>query len=124
MPLDPPSASQTIRGHLLAWWEQGMEGGILYAFEPDAPPTAEKPPYPIFLQNGHFLRIFDPSGTPLWQGTIQLVSRRRWGLFLEKHELPQPIWNNSKQKGLPYRVWISWFWQDPPLRAELTLPAT
>lgn len=105
-----------IPGRLVPYWEQGWEGRIEYAFAPDG---REAPL--IWLTGGQHLKIFEPDGRTLWEGTIELVSRRRWFIFVEQHDLPVGIWSNLKQRGLSYATWIGWFWHDPPLRGELTL---
>ncbi len=108
-----------LTGQLEAYWEQGMEGRIEYAFYPDDPALREAGTLPIWLKNGHFLRIFDGDDV-LWEGEIQFVSRRGW-FRDEQHDLPNGIWHDAKQKGVSYAQWIAWFWQKPPLRAELYL---
>ncbi len=99
-----------------------MEGRIEYTLEPDNPADRIDGKRPIRIKNGQFLKIFDGDGRILWQGEINYVSRRHWLFFYEKHDLPNGIWHGSKQKGLTYGQWIAWFWQKPPLRAELMLP--
>lgn len=113
---------EIVRGTLHAYWEQGFEGWIAYTLlrdRGDLPPTASRV---LWLQDGQLLRIFEPTGGLLWEGTIELVPRRRFLFFTEQHELHAGIWNDRTQQGVPYRTWIGWFWHDPPLRAELTLP--
>lgn len=104
-----------LEGHLEAYWEQGMEGCIEYAFWVDEEDRL------IFLSNGQFLRIFQDDQL-LWEGTIEFVSRHGW-FRSQQHHLPNPIWNDHTQKGVAYAKWIAWFWHTLKLRAELHLPA-
>ena len=112
-----------VHGRLLGYWEQGMEGRIDYCLEPDRPEDRVDGKWPIPIENGQFLRIFDHDGRVLWAGEIKLKSRRHWLFFYQQHDLPNDIWNDFTQSGVPYKKWIAWFWQKPPLRAELTIPA-
>ncbi len=119
--MEKETKRKTIHGRLSGYWEQGMEGRIDYTLEPDDPKDRVDGKWPIPIQNGQFLRIFDENGRVLWAGEIKLKSRRRWLFFYEKHDLPNDIWNDWTQKGVPYKTWIGWFWQRPSLRAELTI---
>jgi hypothetical protein len=100
-----------MTGHLLAYFEQGWEGMIAYAFQPD---DAERP---VFLQSGQRLSIFAADGTTLWAGRLHFVRRRWW----DQHNLSAGIWADVKQKGVSYEQWMEWFWRQPPLRAALEL---
>ena len=106
-----------LNGHLVAFWEQGMEGRIDYAFQPEGTNDISSL---IWLADGHHLKIYNSDYTVLWEGEINLVSRRRFGLFYEQHDLENKIWNDLKQKGIPYKEWIAWFWHKPPLKAQLS----
>ncbi len=103
-------------GRLEAYYEQGMEGRIIYAFlaDNDLPSGAQREAL-IFLKDGHELTIFDEDNAILWSGTIKLVKRRWW----DKHKLTAPIWTYRKQKGVAYWQWMDWFWRKRPLRAIL-----
>ncbi len=98
-----------LKGELVAYWEQGWEGRIDFVFQPDDTNT------PIFLKNGDRLTILDGDGTALWSGKIQWVRRRFW----DRHRLEAGIWSYQKQKGVSYHQWMAWFWQKPPLQANL-----
>jgi len=100
-----------MNGELLAYWEQGWEGQIAFAFSPENSHEI------IFLENGHFLMIYGVDGEVLWSGTIKLVSRRFW----DNHQLSAGIWSNTKQKGVSYAQWMAWFWEKPPLKASLKI---
>jgi hypothetical protein len=100
-----------LQGELLAYWEQGWEGRIAFAFQSDASDT------PIFLQNGDRLSIYAEDGTILWSGQIHWVRRRVW----DRHRRDAGIWSFQKQKGVSYDQWLAWFWQTPPLPASLEL---
>ncbi len=102
----PPQA-----GTLEAYWEQGWEGRIEYAFAPDS-----GSPQPVFLQPGDLLTIFAPDGAVLWEGAIDLVAVRWWD---RRPPDPIQVWSYQKQRGVAYADWVRWFWQRPPLRAEL-----
>lgn len=106
-----------INGRLEAYYEQGMEGRIIYAFlaDNDLSPTNQMGAL-IFLEDGHELTILGEDSTILWSGTIKLVRRRWW----DKHQLENPVWAFSKQKGVSYAQWMEWFWRKRPLRAILT----
>lgn len=97
-----------LQGEIVAYWEQGWEGRIEFAFQSsDAELT--------FLKNGDRLTIFSPEGVILWTGTIHLVPRRCW----DRHQLTVSIWSDRKQKGVAYGQWMDWFWRQPPLSAQL-----
>ncbi len=96
-------------GVIFAYWEQGMEGRIEFAFQPA---NSSKP---IFLKNGHHLTIYSKNDEVVWSGYINLVKRRFW----DRHRLPVPIWSYNKQKTVPYKQWMEWFWSKPPLKAKL-----
>ena len=112
---------KVITGVLEGYWEQGMEGRIEYAFLPDDPAERFEGKWPILIADGQYLKIYKDEENILWEGEIKLVARRRGLFFPEKHDLPNDIWSDFKQKGVPYKNWIAWFWQKPPYRAELTL---
>lgn len=101
----------TLQGELVAYWEQGWEGRIAFAFQ------AEAASMPHFLQNGDRLTIYAAAGTVLWSGEIAWVRRRFW----DRHQLGVGIWADQKQKGVSYTQWFAWFWQKPPLKASLSL---
>lgn len=100
-----------MKGELLAYWEQGWEGRIEFAFQSD------DSPHPIFLQNGDRLTILNHDGTTLWAGVIQFVPRR----CRDNHKLATGIWSYEKQKGVSYAEWMDWFWRQPPLKAALEI---
>ena len=101
-------AIDTYSGVLEAYWEQGWEGFIGYSVQ------IEGQPGPSFLQNGDYLTIYAADGHILWEGTIELVSRRN-----EQHSLHMGIWADTKQAGLTYDQWVRWFVHQPPLRATI-----
>jgi len=100
-----------IRGELVAYWEQGWEGRITFAFQADDSTKL------YFLKNGDRLSIYAEDGTTLWSGQIHWVRRRFW----DRHQLDVGIWSYLKQKGIPYGHWLDWFWRKPPLKASLEL---
>lgn len=100
-----------LHGELVAYWEQGWEGRVEFAFQADAS-TA-----PIFLKNGDRLSIYAEDGTLLWSGNIQWVRPRFW----DRHQLDAGIWSYQKQKGVAYGQWLDWFWRRPQLKATLEL---
>ena len=110
------SKKHPITGHLSGYWEQGWEGRIDYTLEPDRDEDRLDGVWPIPLQNGQYLRIFAADNTILWEGKLHFVQRR----FYERAPADIKVWHDIKQRGISYRVWLSWFWQKPPLRAELT----
>ena len=95
-----------INGTLLAYYEQGWDGRIEFFFQPDDSQEF------IPLQNGQQLTLFDEDGKTLWSGKIELVKR---GLF-DTHKY---VWSKSKQKGVSYTQWLTWYWTLPPLQAQL-----
>ncbi len=105
------SEIQVWEGEILAYWEQGMEGRIEFAFQ------AANLDRPIFLENGQHLSIYDEDGTVVWSGNIELVRRRFW----DRHNLREPVWSYTKQKGVSYKQWMAWFWRKPPLKARLVM---
>ena len=107
-------ANEIYRGVLEAYWEQGWEGRIDFAFQPD------DSLHPIFLQNGHRLTILDADGAPLWSGAIQFVARG----WRDHHKLDAGIWAYEKQKGMTYAQWMDWFWRKPSLQAILEIENT
>ncbi|RMF30168.1 MAG: hypothetical protein D6759_12460 [Chloroflexi bacterium] len=110
----PEPDSVVKRGEIFAYWEQGMEGRVLFAFQP------EDSPQPIFLENGQHLTVYGEGGKVLWSGEINLVRVRFW----DRHKLAVPIWSYTKQKGVPYGRWMEWFWRKPPLKARLEVRKT
>ena len=104
-------ANEIHHGKLEAYWEQGWEGRIDFAFQPD------DSPHPIFLQNGHRLTILEADGATLWSGRIQFVARG----WRDNHKLDADIWSYEKQKGVTYAQWMDWFWRKPPLQATLEI---
>ena len=96
-------------GKIFAYWEQGMEGRIEFAFQPV---DSDRP---IFLESGQYLTIYGENGEVIWSGHINLVRRRFW----DRHNLQEPIWSYQKQKGVPYKQWLEWFWRKPSLKARL-----
>ena len=96
-------------GELEAYWEQGWEGRIAFAFH------ALNQTKPLFLQNGHQLTIYDHRDKVIWSGEINLVKLGA----LDRHNLDAEIWSGSKQKGVSYQNWMAWFWHKPPLKARL-----
>lgn len=106
------SDSSCMVGTLEAYWEQGWEGRIEYAFAPDV-----RLPHPLFLAQGDHLTIWSAQGAVLWQGDIDFVSVRWWD---RRPPDPIQVWAYTKQRGVRYADWLLWFWQRPPLRAMLT----
>lgn len=106
------------QGCLEAYWEQGWEGRIEWAFAPDRALHPDAP-LVIFLENGQQLTVFAPTGQPLWSGSIKLRPRRFW----DRHSLKADIWSWTTQRGVRYADWIGWFWRVPELglRAALVL---
>jgi hypothetical protein len=98
-----------LEGTLEAYWEQGWEGRIEYAFR------FEGQTNPFLLQNGQRLTIYDADEKLLWSGTLQFVKRG----FFDRHKLNADIWSYIKQKGVSYADWMDWFWHKPPLKAKL-----
>ncbi len=96
-------------GKIFAYWEQGMEGRIEFAFQPA---DSDRP---IMLESGQHLTIYGESGEVIWSGRIDLVRRRFW----DRHDLQDPVWSYKKQKGVPYKRWMAWFWRRTPLKARL-----
>ncbi len=101
--------TEVLDGEIFAYWEQGMEGRIEFAFRPAGSERF------IFLHDGQRLTIYGDDGEVLWSGRVHLVRRRFW----ERHALSAPIWSYSKQKGVPYKKWMAWFWREQPLKARL-----
>jgi hypothetical protein len=110
----PAGFGAPITGTLHGYWEQGWEGRIEYEFRPDTMPADAGP---RFLAAGQHLTIVAPDGTRLWRGVLAFTPRRWW----ESHALDNGIWHTHKQRGTRYGEWIAYFWQKPPLRAELRL---
>ncbi len=101
-----------LSGELEAYWEQGWEGRIDFAFQYPGNST------PFFLQNGHQLTIYDTDDKILWSGKIRFVNRNTWW---DNHKLDAGIWAYEKQKGVSYADWMDWFWRRPPLKAKLEI---
>lgn len=102
---------KVIEGELEAYWEQGMEGRIDFAFH------FEGNRRPFFLEDGQNLTIYDSDGNILWSGKLQFVKLG----FFDKHKLKADIWSYTKQKGVSYANWMDWFWRKPPLKAKLEI---
>lgn len=100
-----------LQGELLAYWEQGWEGRIEFAFH------FEGNLKPFFLENGQILTIYNTDGNILWTGKIQYVKRG----FFDHHKLKADIWAYTKQKGVSYADWMDWFWRKPALKAKLEI---
>lgn len=103
-------------GELEAYYEQGWEGRIEYAFYPNEPDKANIA-LPCFLTNGQHLTIFSSDNNILWSGIIDFVGLNWWDQATSKHT----IWAGCKQKGVAYKDWLAWFWHKPPLKAKLKL---
>ena len=105
--------TKILNGELEAYWEQGMEGLILFSFMPENGKGLNDL---IALQSGQHLTIFNPDGSTLWSGTLNFVRRhdRR-----DQHKLDAGIWSYEKQKDVSYADWMAWFWHEPPLKAKL-----
>ena len=88
-----------------------MEGRIEFAFH------MEGLAHPIFIENGQHLTIYGENDEVVWSGCIKLIKRRFWN----KHNLDAPIWSYSKQKGVPYKQWMEWFWRNPSYKAKLEI---
>jgi hypothetical protein len=102
---------RSLIGELEAYWEQGMEGRIEFAFQ------FEGNQHPFFLEDGQHLTIYGASNEILWSGKIRLVKRG----FFDRHKLKADIWSYTKQKGVSYADWMDWFWRKPPLKAKLDI---
>ncbi len=98
-----------LHGELEAYWEQGWEGRIEFAFQ------FEGNKEPFFLENGQRLTIYAADEKILWSGKIQYVNRG----FFDNHKLSAGIWSEIKQKGVSYADWMDWVWRKPPLKAKL-----
>ncbi|MGB2927080.1 MAG: hypothetical protein WBB82_17410 [Limnothrix sp.] len=101
-----------LEGELEAYWDQSWEGRIAFAFNTFSNTR------PFFLENGHYLTIYESEATILWAGTIAFVPRG----FFDRHQLKVGIWSGTKQKGVSYADWMDWFWRRPPLKATLIIP--
>ncbi len=113
--MSAPSTHDPIAGRLEAYWEQGWEGRIEYAFTPrDGAGLAAL----VFLARGHHLTIHDPAGGVRWSGAIDLV-RRGW---LSRAPRGLTMWAYQTQRGVPYATWLRWFCHRPPLPATLRRP--
>jgi len=99
-----------LRGELEAYYEQGWEGRIEFAFQ------FEGNQKPFFLEKGQHLTIYKENGDVLWSGKINFVRKNNW---FDKHKLNANIWSWTKQKGVSYADWMEWFWHKPPLKAKL-----
>ncbi len=108
-----------VAGTLVGYWEQGWEGRIEYAFQPDDSDDTNNS-VPMILKNGHELRIFDEDGETVWQGVIDL-KKRGWK---DRPSGENKVWNDSMQKGVTYQQWLGWFCHQPALKAELLLSVT
>jgi len=82
-----------LNGKLEAYYEQGWEGRIEFAFQ------FEGNQIPFFLENGQHLTIYRENGDVLWFGTIKFVRKNNW---FDKHKLGTNIWSWTKQKGVSY----------------------
>lgn len=102
---------KVLTGELEAYWEQGWEGRIEFAFQ------FEGNKEPFFLENGYRLIIYETDEKILWSGKIQWVKRS----FFDNHKLNADIWSYTKQKGVTYAEWLGWFWHKPPLKAKLEI---
>ncbi len=106
---------QTFYGVLEAYDEQGQEGLVEYSFWPDN--HAElKSSFPLFLDNGDELKIFDANNNVLWHGILNLVPLSYWWDKTKRDDLLHAA---TKQKDVRYADWLNWFCHKPPLRAEL-----
>lgn len=101
-----------LPGELEAYYEQGWEGRVEFAFQ------FEGNQKPFFLENGQHLTIYKENGDVLWSGKLKFVRKNNW---FDKHKLNADIWSWTKQKGVPYADWMEWFWHRPPLKAKLII---
>ncbi|MCB9748637.1 MAG: hypothetical protein H6713_01390 [Myxococcales bacterium] len=109
-------AREPVRGHLEAYWEQGWEGRIEYAFMPDGGRGIHAL---VWLRDGDELTIFEADGLRVrWSGTLRLV-RRGW---LSRPPPELKTWNGLTQRGVPYASWLRWFCERPPLPAAHARP--
>lgn len=106
---------KVIKGQIEGYWEQGWEGRIEYVFVAEEGSSIREP---IILSKGHYLTIYSQEGKIIWEGEIELVGKSWWESFKESK---LNVWSESKQKGVGYEEWIGWFWQKPPLKAELVI---
>lgn len=102
-------------GWITTYWEQGMEGYVMYVFQ-EGPASADGS-WPIdkmfLIAAGGELTIVDDDGATLWSGT--LASRRLglFGLFGRRALIPPEI---------DPETWTSWFERRPPLNARYRPP--
>jgi hypothetical protein len=87
---------KVLIGKLEAYWEQGWEGRIEYAFDFDGNTQ------PFFLQDNQNLTIYNLDESILWSGKIHFVNRG----FFDNHKLKAGIWSYTKQKGVSYANWM------------------
>ncbi len=97
------------KGYIFAYFEQGWEGRIDFAFHSEEQQTF------IILETGDKLTLFNKDNAIVFQDELKFVKRRCW----DKHNLNADIWSFVKQSGIPYAKWMQWFWQKPNLSAEL-----
>jgi len=60
---------KVLSGELKAYWEQGWDGRIDFAFQ------YKENQKPFILQNGHQLTIYETDEKILWSGKIRFVKR-------------------------------------------------
>lgn len=112
---EDPTITGTVTGH----WEQGWEGRILWALEPDTPSDW---PIPLADFFGDELTLFAADGSVLWSGILRpIYSYGFLGLRRvhpgDGHWFPQ---------GTSLQQWRTWLTQLPQLRAAIrrVAPAT
>ncbi len=98
-----------LSGYIFAYFEQGWEGRIDYAFAADNSKTF------LLLNTGDKLTVYNRDDSLLFKGEIKFRKRRFW----HNHNLDVDIWSYVKQKSVSYEKWMSWFWHKPHLRAKL-----
>lgn len=107
--MPPVESVVATDGRLEAYWEQGWEGRIDFAF------LADGADFPHLLGQGDRLAILDDQGGTLWDGRIHFLPLRWW----DRRPKDIDVWSHVKQKGVPYAQWMAWFWRTRPLRARL-----
>jgi hypothetical protein len=98
-------------GWITTYYEQGMEGYVMYVFQ-EGPESADGT-WPIdkmfALSPGSELTIVGDDGAILWSGTLVLRRLGLFGLFGRRALIP---------RGIDPESWRSWFERRPPLTAR------
>ena len=84
-----------IEGHLVAFWEQGMEGELIALLDPTPPGGKQVPPGEhVWLREGDLLSVRSSEGREIWRGRLK---RSRW---FARYPLPRG-WELWFDRGLP-----------------------